>query len=139
MSTWRLRVKLFLERFWQPTSACMACMPGSVGNVLSAGHWEVALRTGLATGAIVLVLSFTPALAFFRNRYQNAVMVGCLTTLGDMLSHPNHYGLFHAEAFVTGLVSATLSLAAAYLLQRHAWRLRALRARLSSWVQPYRR
>jgi hypothetical protein len=131
MSTWRLRVKLLLERFWQPTSACMACMPGSVTNVLSAAHWEIALRTGLATGALVLVLTFTPALAIFRNRYQNALMVGCLTALGDVFSHPNHYGMFHAEALLTGAVSALLALVSAYLLQRHGWRLRALWTRLS--------
>ena len=134
MSTWRLRVKLFLERFWQPTSACMACMPGSVTNVLSAAHWEIALRTGLATGALVLLLTFTPALAIFRNRFQNAIMVGCLTALGDVFSHPNHYGLFHAEALLTGAVSALFSLASAYLIQRHGWRLHAAWARLSPWA-----
>lgn len=33
MSTeWKRRVELFIQRFWQPTSACMACMPGSWGN-----------------------------------------------------------------------------------------------------------
>ena len=131
MSTWRLRVKLFLERFWQPTSACMACMPGSLGNVLSLGHWEVALRTGLATGAFVLLLTFTPALAIFRNRYQNAAMVGCLTALGDVFSHPNHYGQFHAEALLTGAVSGLFSLVASYLIQHHGWRLRAAWARIS--------
>lgn len=131
MSTWRLRVKLFLERFWQPTSACMACMPGSFGNVLSPGHWEIALRTGLATGAFVLVLTFTPALAIFRNRYQNAAMVGGLTALGDVFSHPNHYGQFHAEALLTGAVSGLFSLVASYLIQEHGWRLRAAWARIS--------
>ncbi len=131
MSNWKLRVKLFLERFWQPTSACMACMPGSVTNVLSAAHWEIALRTGLVTGVFVLLLTFTPALAIFRNRYLNAIMVGCLTALGDVFSHPNHYGMFHAEALLTGAVSALLALVSAYLIQHHGWRLRALWARLS--------
>jgi len=131
MSIGWLRVKLLLERFWQPTSACMACMPGSVTNIWSAAHWEIALRTGTVTGLLVLFLSFTPAIALFRNRFQNAAMVGCLTALGDVFSHPNHYGVLHAEALVTGAVSAALSLAASYLLENHARRLRAVWARLS--------
>ena len=106
-------------------------MPGSLGNVLSLGHWEVALRTGLATGAFVLLLTFTPALAIFRNRYQNAAMVGCLTAVGDVFSHPNHYGQFHAEALLTGAVSGLFSLVASYLIQHHGWRLRAAWARIS--------
>jgi hypothetical protein len=61
-------------------------------------------------------------------------MVGCLTALGDVFSHPNHYGMFHAEALLTGAVSALFSLASAYLIQRHAWRLRAAWARLSPWA-----
>jgi len=47
---WRLRVKIFVERFWQPTSACMMCMPGSLGNLFSPVHWSTALKTGLVTG-----------------------------------------------------------------------------------------
>jgi hypothetical protein len=132
MSTWRLRFKLFLERFWQPTSACMTCMPGSLANVWSAGHWEIALRTGLATGAFVVLLTFTPALRIFRNRFQNAAMIGCLTALGDAFSHPNHYGVLHAEALLTGAVSALLSLGGSYLLEDRARRLRAAWARWSS-------
>ena len=130
---WRLRAKLFVERFWQPTSACMMCMPGSLGNVLSAVHWSIALKTGLVTGVVALLLSFTPVKRLYRNRYGNAVVVGGITALGDVYSHPNHYGLFHAEALLTGAVSALLALVASYLLEDRARRIRdawaALRAR----------
>src|SRR3982750_4996592 len=121
---WKLRARLFVERFWQPTSACMMCMPGSLGNVLSTVHWSIALKTGLVTGVVALLLSFTPVRRLYRNRYGNALVVGGITALGDAYSHANHYGFFHAEALLTGAVSALLALAASYLLEDRARRLR---------------
>jgi peptidoglycan/LPS O-acetylase OafA/YrhL len=127
---WRLRARLFVERFWQPTSACMMCMPGSVGNLWSAVHWETALRTGLFTGMLALVLSFTPLARLYRNRYGNALVVGGLTALADAYSHPDHYGPFHVEALLTGAISATLAFAGSYLLEDRARRVRRAWARL---------
>jgi hypothetical protein len=121
---WRLRARLFIERFWQPTSACMMCMPGSLGNLASAVHWSTALQTGLATGLIALLLSFTPVARLYPNRYGNALVVGAITALGDAYSHPNHYGFFHAEALLTGAVSASLALLGSYLLEDRARRVR---------------
>jgi hypothetical protein len=122
-----LRARLFAQRFWQPTSACLTCMPGSLANVASLPHWEIALKTGLATGALVLLLSLTPAIGVFRHRYANAAAVGCLTALGDAYSHVDHYGTAGLEAIVTGLVSAVIALVASFLFEdrarrlRHAW------------------
>lgn len=130
MNAWRLRTKLFVERFWQPTSACMTCMPGSLGNVWSGVHWMIALQTGLATGLLALLLSFTPVARLYGNRYGNALVVGGLTALGDAYSHPNHYGFQHAEALLTGAVSALISLVASYLFEDRARRLRAAWASL---------
>jgi hypothetical protein len=124
LNRWR-RAKLFFERFWQPTSACMMCMPGSLGNLWSAVHWSTALRTGLVTGVVALLLSFTPVARLYPNRYGNALVVGAVTTLGDVYSHPNHYGFFHAEALLTGAVSALLALVASYLLEDRARRVRS--------------
>ena len=121
---WRLRTKLFVQRFWQPTSACMTCMPGSWSNVVSLTHWELALRTGLLTGALVLLLSFTRYAAVFRNRYGNAAVVGGLTAIGDSYAHENHYGMLHAEALLTGLVSGVIALVAGYLMEDRARRVR---------------
>lgn len=121
------RVRLFLQRFWQPTSACLTCMPGSLANVVSLPHWEIALRTGLATGVLVLLFSFTRFAGVLRNRYSNALVVGCLTGLGDLYSHVDRYGMGHWEAALTGVVSGALTLAAGFLLEdrarliRRAW------------------
>lgn len=60
-------------------------------------------------------------------------MVGGLTALGDAYSHPNHYGFLHAEALLTGAVSALISLVASYLFEDRARRLRTAWASL--WRQ----
>lgn len=128
---WKLRVRLFLQRFWQPTSACMTCMPGSWGNLMSLAHWATALQTGLATGILAVLLTFTPAAKLYTNRYGNALVVGCLTMLGDAYSHVNHYEIPFAEAIVTGVISGLLTLAGSYLFEDRARRLRAAWARIS--------
>lgn len=128
--TLRQRAWIFLQRFWQPTSACMTCMPGSLANVMSAAHWALALQTGLATGVLALVLSFTPIGRLYGNRWGNALLVGILTAIGDAWSHPGNFGFQYAEAIVTGLVSALLVLAGSFVFEDRARRVRAAWARL---------
>ena len=127
---WTLRARLFIQRFWQPTSACLTCMPGNFANVASLPHWEIALRTGLLTGAIVVLLSFTRFIHVFRDRWGNAAVVAAFTAIGDALAHPDHYGSFHREALVTGLVSGLLALAASYVFEDRARRLRSVWSRV---------
>lgn len=123
---WRLRARLIAQRFWQPTSACMTCMPGSLLNLASLPHWTTALHTGLATGALILLLSFTPAKAIFRNRFGNAAVVAVLTIAADAWSHPSQYAIEWVEAIVTGLVAGLLALAASYLFEDRGRRVRNL-------------
>ena len=136
MIGWRLRVRLFVERFWQPTSACMMCMPGSLGNLWSAAHWLTALQTGLVTGVLALLISFTPIARLYRQRVGNAAIVGGLTAVGDAYAHPNHYGFLHAEALLTGAISALLAFAASYVFEDRARRVRALWSRLRGSDRP---
>ncbi|MPW19396.1 hypothetical protein GCT13_21465 [Paraburkholderia sp. CNPSo 3157] len=128
---WKRRVWLFIQRLWQPTSACMTCMPGSWGNILSLAHWTIALQTGLLTGILAVLLTFTPLTRLYAQRYGNALIVGFLTMLGDAYSHPNHYGVPFAEAVVTGVMSGLLTLAASYIFEDRARRLRAACTRIS--------
>ncbi|SEJ80934.1 hypothetical protein [Paraburkholderia diazotrophica] len=128
---WKRRVRLFIQRLWQPTSACMTCMPGSWGNILSLAHWTIALQTGLLTGILAVLLTFTPLARLYTQRYGNALVVGLLTMLGDAYSHPNHYGLPFAEAVITGVMSGLLTLAASYVFEDRARRLRAACAWIS--------
>jgi hypothetical protein len=129
-SEWKRRVSLFIQRFWQPTSACMTCMPGSWGNITSVAHWTLAFKTGLLTGILAVLLTFTPAAKLNGHRYGNALVVGLLTMLGDAYSHLNHYGIPFAEPVMTGVVSGLLTLAASYLFEDRARRLRAAWARI---------
>lgn len=133
MPTYSLKQRawIFVQRFWQPTTACMSCMPGSLGNIMSAAHWSLALQTGVVTGALALFLSFTPVGRLYRHRWGNALLVGMLTAFADAWSHPNHFGFEHAEALLTGLVSALLVLAGSYLFEDRARRVRAAWARLT--------
>jgi hypothetical protein len=124
MSTdWKRRIRLFVQRFWQPTSACMTCMPGSWSNIMSAAHWTLAFKTGLFTGLLAVLLTFTPLAKLYSNRYGNAIVMGALTAIGDAYSHPSHYAF--PEALLTGTVSGLITLAASYLFEDRARRLRA--------------
>ncbi|MDR3098954.1 MAG: hypothetical protein LBV73_18025 [Paraburkholderia sp.] len=127
---WKRRARLFVQRFWQPTSACMTCMPGSWGNVMSLAHWTIALHTGLLTGILAVLLTFTPAAKLYTHRYGNALIVGCLTTLGDAYSHRSHYRIPIVEHIMTGVISGMLALIASYLLEDRARRIRAAWARV---------
>ncbi|WP_250513816.1 hypothetical protein [Caballeronia sp. INDeC2] len=124
------RIKLFIQRFWQPTSACMTCMPGSWSNIASIAHWTIAFKTGLLTGLLAVLLTFTPAASLYENRYGNAAIVGVLTAIGDAYAHKSHYRLPYVEHVLTGVVSGLLALLASYLLEDRARRVRAAWARV---------
>jgi hypothetical protein len=128
---WKRRLRLFIQRFWQPTSACMTCMPGSWGNIMSLGHWTIAFHTGLLTGLLAVLLTFTPAAKLYSNRYGNSLVVGILTTVGDAFSHTSHYSTPYVEHIVTGAIAGLLALAASYLFEDHARRLR------TAWVRVF--
>jgi hypothetical protein len=129
-SEWKRRIRLFIQRFWQPTSACMTCMPGSWGSVMSLAHWTIAFRTGLFTGILAVLLTFTPAAKLYGNRYGNAVLVGLLTALGDAYSHPSHYRIPYIEHIVTGAVSGLFTLGASFLFENRALRIRKIWTRV---------
>jgi hypothetical protein len=128
---WRRRLSLFAQRFWQPTFACMTCMPGSFAAFGSLAHWAIAVETGLATGILALAVTFTPAARLFANRWGNALVVAILTMIGDGWTHARHDDLRPGEVLLTGAVSGALALVAWCLLEDRARRVRAAWARLS--------
>jgi hypothetical protein len=105
-------------------------MPGSWGNIMSLAHWTIALQTGLLTGLLAVFLTFTPAARFYGHRYGNALIVGLLTMIGDAYSHTSHYRISYVEHIMTGVISGLLALAASYLFEDRARRLRAVWARV---------
>lgn len=128
---WKLRARVFLERLWQPTFACMACMTApTFANLVSAAHWKLALQTGVGTGMLALLLTLTPMGRLFTHRYGNALMVAGLTAVADAWSHPGRVGLGYGEALLTGLVSGVLALASSFALEDRARRVRRVWARM---------
>jgi hypothetical protein len=129
---WKLRARVFLERLWQPTSACITCMSApTFANLVSAAHWKIALQTGIGTGILALLLTLTPVGRLFTHRYGNALLVGGLTAIADAWSHPGRFGFAYGEALLTGLVSGVLALVGSFLLEDRARRLRQAWARMS--------
>ena len=122
---WRVRARVFLQRLWQPTCACMVCMTApSFANLASAVHWKIALQTGVGTGLLALLLTLTPVGKLFADRYGNALMVGGLTVVADVWSHPGRFGFEYGEALLTGLVASLLALAGWFVFEDRARRVR---------------
>jgi len=134
---WKLRARVFLERLWQPTCACMTCMSApTFANLASAVHWKIALQTGIGTGILALLITLTPLGRLFTHRYGNALLVGILTALADAWSHPGRFEFTYGEALLTGLVSALLALAGSFVLEDRARRVREWWTRLRSFGAP---
>ena len=134
---WKLRVRVFLQRLWQPTCACMFCMTApSFANLLSAVHWKIALQTGVGTGILALLLTLTPAGSLFARRYGNALLMGGLTAVADAWSHPGRFHFEYGEALLTGLVSGLLVLAASFVFEDGARRVRQVWARMRGTDAP---
>jgi hypothetical protein len=122
---WRLRARVFVQRLWQPTCACMFCMTApTFANLVSATHWRLALQTGIGTGILALLLTLTPAGRLFARRYGNALLMGGLTAIADAWSHPGRFRFEYGEALLTGLVSGLLVLAGSFVLENGTRRVR---------------
>ena len=129
---WKLRARLVVQRLTQPTCACMVCMTApTFANLISLPHWKIALQTGLGTGLLALVLSFTPVGRLFGQRYGNAVLMGALTAIADAWSHPGRFEAAYGEALLTGVVSGLIVYATSFLMDDRGRRVRAAWA----WVR----
>src|SRR4051812_45920590 len=117
---WPRRLRLFAQRLRQPTFACMTCMPGSLAAIRSLAHWTVALQTGLLTGLLAILASFTPAAKLFARHWGNALIDAVLTMIGDFWVHARHDDLRPAEVLRTGAIAGALALAASFLFEDRA-------------------
>ena len=102
---------------------------------MSFAHWTIAFKTGLLTALLAVLLTFTPLRSLYANRYGNALLVGLLTILGDTYAHASHYAHPFVEHVLTGIVSGLLALAASWLFDDRARRIRAVLARASRLVR----
>ena len=134
---WKLRARVFLQRLWQPTCACMLCMTApSFANLVSAAHWKLALQTGIGTGILALLITLTTARQLFGSRYGNALLMGGLTAIADAWSHPGRFRLEYGEALLTGLVSGLMVLASSFVLEDRARRVRQVWAWMRGTGEP---
>lgn len=126
MVDWKLRARVVVQRLTQPTCACMICMSApTFANVVSLPHWKIALQTGIGTGVLALLLSFTPVGRLFGQRYGNALLMGALTAIADAWSHPGRFDSFAwGEAILTGIVSGLIVLATSLLIEDRGRRVR---------------
>lgn len=128
---WQLRARVFVQRITQPTCACMFCMTAPAFlNVASVVHWKIALQTGIGTGLLALLLTFTPLGRLFARRYANATLMGALTAIADAWSHPGRFAFDMGEALLTGVVSGLLVLATSFVVEDRARRVR----RAWAWI-----
>ena len=126
--SWKLRLRVVIQRLTQPTCACMLCMTApTFANLVSLAHWKVALQTGIGTGILALVLTFTPLGRMFGQKYSNALLMGILTALADLWSHPGRpeFKFDYGEALLTGLVSGLIVLATSFVIEDRARRVRS--------------
>ncbi len=132
MVDWKLRARVFVQRLTQPTCACMICMSApTFANVVSLPHWRIALQTGIGTGILALLLSFTPVGRLFGQRYGNALLMGALTAIADAWSHPGRFDSFTwGEAILTGVVSGLIVLVTSLLIEDRGRRVRDAWARV---------
>jgi hypothetical protein len=131
---WKLRVRVFVQRITQPTCACMLAMSAPTFAALtSLAHWKIALQTGLGTGVLAVLLSFTPVARLLADRYGNAFVMGVLTAIADAWSHPGRFvDAPWLEAVLTGIVSGLIVLALSFVVEDRARRVRDLWGRVRS-------
>ena len=105
------KIKLFITPFCEATPACLLVMVQGNIWLVSMGHLQKAVETGLITGVGVLTLSlFT--YRWFSNKYVVAGITGGMCVIADLLIHPTHFGSYTTEAMVTGTFTAIISLVA---------------------------
>tara|TARA_R100001163_G_scaffold50577_1_gene38032 strand:+ start:337 stop:705 length:369 start_codon:yes stop_codon:yes gene_type:complete len=102
-------IKRKLSLFFHKLSlAWLSCMIFMVqGNVLqlTSKHALIATRTGIITGALVVMMSFIPWKFHFK--LPILMFIGCF--IADILSHPTHFGPDWSEALCTALLAAVFS------------------------------
>ncbi|MEM7414737.1 MAG: hypothetical protein AAF389_04510 [Gemmatimonadota bacterium] len=102
------RVGPLVENVTESGAACLLTMVQ--GNVLALGlgHWIIASQTGLAAGFVATVALWASRAT---GRWLVAGILGVSTGVVDYFVHEGGFGFAAAEAIVTGLGAAALSLA----------------------------
>lgn len=106
----RQKIRLFLTRLAQASTACLLVMVGGDITALSVSHWLIALKTGSVSAGLFVLLSLTPLGRFVTNGLATAILITLVTTLADYVVHPGHFSVQSLEAIVTGLGAGAIYL-----------------------------
>ena len=109
------KLSIFYKRVYEASIPCAILMVQ--GNLLSLTpkHILIALKTGILTGFLAMVLSFIPLLKkHYDNKIILAFVIFACTTLADVLNHPSHFGGATTEALATGLGAVLIFLGVKY-------------------------
>ena len=109
------KLSIFYKRVDEASIPCAILMVQ--GNILglTPKHILIALKTGILTGFLAMVLSFIPLLKkYYDNKIILAFVIFACTTSADLLTHPTHFGGATTEALATGLGAGLIFLGVKY-------------------------
>lgn len=109
------KLHIFYKRVYEASIPCAILMVQ--GNILglTPKHILIALKTGILTGFLAMVLSFIPLLKkYYDNKIILAFVIFACTTSADLLTHSTHFGGATTEALATGLGAVLIFLGVKY-------------------------
>jgi hypothetical protein len=99
-------IHLFIEKFLQAWTACMAMMVQGDLSVLTLHHAFTAGKTGTLTGIAFVIASFLP----WDNKWLGIFFTGLFTAIADIIIHPTHFGPELLEAACTGFAAMLIAI-----------------------------
>jgi ammonia channel protein AmtB len=105
---------IFFRRISEATPSCLFVMAQGNLKVITLAHWEIALRTGAITGAVMVLLSFIEPRKWLHNRYTTGALTGAATAASDFVAHP---AAISGEAILTGIVAAVLCIFYSFIVK----------------------
>ncbi len=108
------KIIIFIRRLSESFPACLFVMVKGDLSVLTLGHWEVALRTGLLTATVMVGLSFFETRKWLHNRYTTGALTGLATVASDYITHS---ASFTGEALLTGAAAAVLCVLYSFIVK----------------------
>ena len=111
------RVRPLVENVTESGAACLLTMVQGNVFALGLGHWVVASQTGLTAGFLATVALWGRE---GMGRWVVAGVLGLATAAADYFIHDGGFGPAAAEAIVTGVGAALLSLAVSGIRSRRS-------------------
>ena len=109
------KLRIFYKRVYEASIPCAILMVQGNILALTPKHILIALKTGILTGFLAMVLSFIPLLKkHYDNKIILAFVIFACTTSADLLTHPTHFGGATTEALATGLGAVLIFLGVKY-------------------------